>query len=145
MLQGDYWLYNWDMLNCWTFLVHLDWSHFSIANVCYFTFLVVFMTVNSIFHLHELWRAVICTKVKHSHWITRSSADDEIVQHASRWTRMRQVSNTISGICGSQDTMIRVGFGMHVTSSVSYPLVCWFPLTVAQCDHNLLITVQTDR
>ena len=48
------------------------------------------------------------------------------------------VSNT-----GSQDTTIRVGIGMQVAKTPTYPVKCRFPLFIALCDHNPP-TLQTD-
>jgi len=73
--------------------------------------------------------------------VIRSSTDAEIERHVSRW--MPPNCNTPHfPFPRSQDTTIRVGIGMHVANTPTYPFIC--PLFVAVCDHNQL-TLHTDR
>jgi len=44
----------------------------------------------------------------------------------------------------ASEDMIRVGFGMQVAKTPTYPVMCPSPLSVALCDHNTP-TSHTDR
>jgi len=53
-------------------------------------------------------------------YVTKSSADVEIARHASRWTRIRLVSNAISGTSASH----------RRPQTVRFDSPMWFPISV---------------
>jgi len=64
----------------------------------------------------------------------KSSTDGEIGPYASHWMPPCATLH-IFPYPGSQDNIIRVSFGMQVTKTPIYPIMCPFPLFVAVHDH----------